>query len=294
MNYVSWEISVVVLLPALFLCGFVYYKDKIEREPVGLLALLFVIGGVTYIPSYALERLISGGFDKLFSHFIEFGADGVAEYSSELASVLHSFLTSFFAIALVEACMKWLVLYFSTRRNKHFNYLFDGIVYSVFISLGFCACENLRFAWLNGWDMIVLKALSSVPSHLFVGILMGYYFSRWHVHKEADDDEEELIRLGIISKRKLKEPWKRLFISLVVPMCVCGVFFFASSIDSKIINTIFYFTVFIMLGVSFINIDRIASRDRSAYKFSKKLLMDKHPELDGAVWNELDRIRKEK
>lgn len=287
MNYVSWDIALVVLLPALLLCGFIYCKDKIEKEPIGLLALLFALGAAVCIPTVMLERAISGGIDRLFSDHIVFGVDGAAVYSSELAYALHSFLVSFFAIAAVEVCIKWCILYFVTRNNKHFNYLFDGIVYSVFISLGFAACENLRFAWVNGWDTIVLKALSSIPSHLFVGILMGYYFSRWHVHREAREAEIRFLELGIIEKRVFGRPWKRLLLSFVLPMGICGGFLFVLSIDSVIVKTLFYFVIFTLYGLSFVSVDRIASRDTSSKKFSERLLCDKHPELEGAP---IDRI----
>ena len=55
---------------------------------------------------------------------------------------------------------------------------------------------------------------------------------------------------------------------------------FASSINSRAINTIFYFAVFSIYGISFITVDRISSKDGDADKFSKKLFYTKHPELD--------------
>ena len=281
-------------MPAIFLCGFVYYKDRIEKEPIGLLALLFAAGAAVYMPVMAIERLISGVFDKLFASYIVFGADGATEYSSGIAEVLHLFFVSFFAVALVEILIKWCVLYFCTRNNKHFNYLFDGIVYSVFISLGFAACENLRFAWINGWDTLVLHSISSVPMHLFVGIFMGYYFSRWNSHKRAKELEELMYKRHLIEKEKMSAPWKRLVLSFALPMLICGTSLFAGSIDTAIVRTLFYFAVFSLFGISFISIDRISSADSPSKKFSEKLLKEKHPELDASVWDALERIREEK
>lgn len=283
MNYVSFEISLIALLPALFLCGFIYVKDKAEKEPIGLLAILFALGALCYFPSLIVQRIIASGFDKLFESNVVFSEDGVAEYVSGATYALHSFLISFFAIAVVEVLIKWSILYFCTRNNKHFNYLFDGIVYSVFISLGFAAIENLRFAWINGWDTLLMHLLSSVPAHLFVGILMGYYFSRWHVRRAAGRLEARLFEANKIKEIRIGSSKSRLALSLFLPVLARGAFIFTDSIDSKVLHMIFYFIVFLLYGVSFISIDRISSEDAPSKKFSEKLLKSKHPELSDSV-----------
>lgn len=286
MHYVSLEISLIALLPALFLCGYIYYKDRIEREPIGLLALLFCAGAVVCLPVLLLEKWISGIIDLLFAGQITFSADGVRQYSSQAASALHKILCAFIAVALVEVGVKWCILYFCTYKNKHFNYLFDGIVYSVFISLGFAAVENVRFAWINGWDTLLLHSLASVPCHLFVGILMGYYYTIWKAHRNADKQEEVLLARGVITGEKFKTTAHRLLLSLLVPMLASGVCMAASSVDSAALNTLFYFFVFMLYGMSFIGIDKIASRDSAAGRFSTKLVQKMHPEADPSVWEE--------
>ena len=55
MNHFSFELSLIAVLPALLLCGFIFFKDRIEREPLGLLAILFGAGAISYIPSTLLE-----------------------------------------------------------------------------------------------------------------------------------------------------------------------------------------------------------------------------------------------
>ena len=287
MNYVSWEISLIALLPALFLCGFIYYKDRIEREPPLLLLLLFLCGTAAYYPTMLLQRLFSHLLDLPFSRYITIDVNGTAQYSSKVIFTVHSFLVSFLAIALVEILVKWCILFFFTRNNRHFNYLFDGIVYSVFISLGFSALDNIRFAWINGWETLALRTLSQVPSHLFVGILMGYYFSRWHAHKRAQEIEEELLCRGAVTESRMSAPRRRLFMSFLLPLLVSGSFFFTGAIDSVIVQTLFCFVVFSLYGVSFISVDRIASQDSPSKRFSEKLLKECYPELSCEEWSAL-------
>ncbi len=280
MEFISLEISIITLLPSLFLCGFIYYKDRIEKEPIGLLILLFALGAVCYYPSFMGEKLILGGIDKLFSETISVSADGALTYSSPAFMLLHKFLCSFIGFALIETGLKWAVLFFSTRNNKHFNYLFDGIVYSVFISLGFATVENIRYAWVNGWDTLVLRSVSSLPCHLIMGIIMGYFYSTWNAHRNAKKLEEEYLEKSLITEERIKNPVGLFLSSLIIPYTVSAVYLFASSINSRAINTLFYFAVFSIYGISFITVDRISSRDSAADKFSKKLFYTKHPELD--------------
>jgi len=44
-----------------------------------------------------------------------------------------------------------------------------------------------------------------------------------------------------------------------------------------------------MYGVSFVGVEKIASRDKSSEKFSKKLLQEKHPEIDPSVGTSVDK-----
>lgn len=72
--------------------------------------------------------------------------------------------------------MLWIVL----RKNKYFDEKMDGIVYAVFVSLGFAAVENILYLFNNYESFIsvgISRAIFSVPGHFCFGILMGYYYS---------------------------------------------------------------------------------------------------------------------
>ncbi len=279
MQYISFWRALAALLPALFLCGFIYKKDRIEKEPVGLLAILFGLGALSYFPARLLARIAAGGMDRLFESRLSFGADGAAVYSSEAVRILHALFAAFLASAFFSVLVRWCVLYFCTKNSRHFNYLFDGIVYSVFISLGFAAAENVRFAFINGWDTLLLHLISSVPAHLFAGILMGYYFSRYITCREAVRLETAWLAEGRIKERKLGGTHVPLALSFLVPFSVFGAFLFTGAVESKAVQTVFYFVIFSLFGVSILGINQIAEMDAPSRKFSEKLLRTKHPEV---------------
>lgn len=81
---------------------------------------------------------------------------------------LHSFLVGFIGVALVEELYKALFVYKKGYNNKAFNYMYDGIVYAVFTSLGFATLENILYVLEYGQSAALLRALVSVPAHAFL------------------------------------------------------------------------------------------------------------------------------
>jgi RsiW-degrading membrane proteinase PrsW (M82 family) len=97
-----------------------------------------------------------------------------------MATVSDAVMTAFFAAAVPEEVVKFFVLWLLLRRSRYFDERMDGIVYAVFVSLGFAALEN--FMYLFGEEESVLsvgisRALFAVPAHFGFGILMGYFYS---------------------------------------------------------------------------------------------------------------------
>ena len=177
MNHFNFELSLIAVLPALLLCGYVFYKDRIEKEPVGLLALLFGVGAAAYIPARLLQEVVLCGIDAAFAKQMTYSAEGILTYATDGAQWLHLTLCALIGYSLTHIVVKWLALFLVTRRNKHFNYLFDGVVYATFLSLGFALAEVLHFAINNNAELTLVKFITCVPFNLFVGILMGYFYT---------------------------------------------------------------------------------------------------------------------
>ena len=60
-------------------------------------------------------------------------------------SPAYTILLAFLVVAVVEEGTKFWMLKRRTWNHPAFNYRFDGIVYAVFVSLGFAAYENTTY-----------------------------------------------------------------------------------------------------------------------------------------------------
>lgn len=137
----------------------IYLKDKYEKEPWKMLFLGLFYGAYTAGAVYACGSWLEMHFPHTETPFY----------------------TAFFSSALVEEGIKLLFLFFLIRGNPNFNEPLDGIVYGVFLSLGFAWVENVMYVThpvLGGYETAVARALLSVPAHGLFGVQMGYYLAQ--------------------------------------------------------------------------------------------------------------------
>ena len=159
-------ILVTALLPVVILLWLIYRRDKYCPEPSSQLFKAFWYG----LLSVFLSLTISLPLDF-------FGV-----YSSEFSSLSGAFRYAFFGAAIPEEIAKFVMLWLLVRHSKYFDEAIDGIVYAVFISLGFAAFENVLYLFNNmdQWVAVgIVRALFSVPAHYAFGVLMGYYYSQY-------------------------------------------------------------------------------------------------------------------
>ncbi len=160
-------ILVTALLPVVFLLVYIYKSDPIP-EPKEQLIKAFIAGILIIFPVAIVEMIIQNLF---------FGGQ---DFSS---SIIGAFGQAFFVAALPEEAFKLLALWLLLRKNPYFDEHFDGIVYAVYISLGFAAVENVLYLFTNldSWIEIgVSRALLAVPGHYAFGVLMGFFYSRYY------------------------------------------------------------------------------------------------------------------
>lgn len=146
--------------PAACIILYIYLKDKYEREPVGLLvkSFLFGIGAVivTLLISFPLEMFVPTDEQNLTQQAI------------------HAFIL----VALVEEFSKFLFVRGILYHDDHFNEPFDGIVYSVMVSMGFATLENILYVRDGGLTTALLRMFTAVPAHATFAVLMGYYIGK--------------------------------------------------------------------------------------------------------------------
>jgi RsiW-degrading membrane proteinase PrsW (M82 family) len=152
------------VFPVVIFLYMIYQKDH-EKEPIPLL-MKSLLGGCF---SIVISLLISSVLSKLSVLF-----------PGAFLSSLHS---AFLEAAIPEEIAKFTVLYFIVWKSLALNDHYDGIVYAVFVSLGFALVENVLYVFQGGMAVAISRAVLAVPGHGLFGVLMGYYFSLARFHE---------------------------------------------------------------------------------------------------------------
>lgn len=151
----------MALAPALAIALFIYWKDKHEKEPTGVLIGCFIFGVLICIPA----GFWNSGIFAIFNFDMDDKDNGM----------VISFFMAFFVVGFGEELLKYLVLILYAFRKSSFNEPFDGIVYAVMVSLGFAAFENVFYVMEGGVVVAILRMFTAVPMHAAFAVIMGYY-----------------------------------------------------------------------------------------------------------------------
>ena len=265
------------ILPAVALGAFVFKKDRVEKEPVPLLLKLFLLGIVSCFPVIAVSSPLCDAIDRLFADIVYEEGD-LIYYTS--ASALYAYNASkyFIGVALAEELGKFVFLYFGTRRNQNFNSLFDGIIYSVFVSLGFAAFENVLYVFEGGLSVAIMRAFLSVPGHMFFGVLMGFYYSLWHVTEKAKAWEKKFKDEGAVTRERLSSG-KYLAMAILMPILAHGAYDFCCTINSTLMTILFIVLEIFLYVYCFGKINKISRADGYTHDYAILMLLKEHPHL---------------
>ena len=172
------EILLVIsaVIPPIILMMIIYSKDKVEKEPKKLLFKAAIFGALSIIPAIIYEKLLM----SVLSEIID-----------DTTSLGYTFLLAFIGIALVEETGKLIALRLSTWKNPNLNYTFDGVVYSVFVSLGFALVENIFYVLSRGLGVSLLRAILAIPGHFSFAVYMGYYYGLAKFYEVAGNKEKK-------------------------------------------------------------------------------------------------------
>ncbi|MBQ0016724.1 MAG: PrsW family intramembrane metalloprotease [Bacteroidales bacterium] len=183
------DLLIISILPIIFILIFVYRKDHINKEPFSKLLVTFCVGCFSVIPAAIMEMKLSFFAPKGLIMAAAFEGYVVAGFSEELC--------------------KLILLMLIVWRSRHFDEYFDGIVYAVFLSMGFACVENITYVfgndtWLGAISTGTLRAFLSVPGHFLFAVAMGYYVA--------------------LAKFDPKHRKKHLFHALLYPVILHGTF----------------------------------------------------------------------
>lgn len=150
------------IIPAIFLMRYIYKHDTIEKEPASLLGSLVLCGVGAALVASVLEWL----------------GELILDITLSPRSPYYLVVFAFVVVAAVEEGAKLFFLHKRTWNDWNFTHLFDGVVYSAFVSLGFAAYENIRYVFSYGLSVALPRALFAIPGHLGFSVFMGIFYGR--------------------------------------------------------------------------------------------------------------------
>ncbi len=281
MDFGEIVLAVSALLPAAVLCFYVYRKDRVEKEPAGFLILLLALGALTSVPVLLVSPYINGIIDAVFSLFGT-EVDGEIFLGSGMYNV-YLFISNTVGVGCIEEGFKWLVLFFVTRNSKHFNSFFDGLIYSVFVSLGFAGLENILYSFNYGFSTAVARAFTAVPGHMFFGVIMGTFYSMWNVKNEAAKLENAFKRKGVMKVTSLISGKPELILSYVLPVLAHGFYDYLCSKQTVLSTIIFYVFLIILYITQFVRISKMSKQDADEIGYAISLVCKKYPAVKALV-----------
>ncbi|HPT31684.1 MAG TPA: PrsW family glutamic-type intramembrane protease [Prolixibacteraceae bacterium] len=150
------DILLISLAPVAIIAGYIWFRDKYEREPFRMLFFSLLAGALIVVPVIFAENLISIPGE---------GLEGIP------AAAWKAFAVAGFT----EEVFKYLALFLLIWKSREFNDKYDGIVYGTFLSLGFAGVENILYVFSEGYSTGLVRAFTAVPAHAIFGITMGFY-----------------------------------------------------------------------------------------------------------------------
>ncbi|HJL23370.1 MAG TPA: PrsW family glutamic-type intramembrane protease, partial [Polyangiaceae bacterium LLY-WYZ-15_(1-7)] len=155
----------LALVPAVIWLVFIYRQDRVEPEPFGLVAGVYLLGALF---GHALVDPLA---EKLVA------ASGGLEETSALGAWVHSVAIEG-TLAVLAA---YVVVRYTVYLTDEFDEPVDGVIYATAASLGVATAQNVAFVAHHAGVLPVAGATqmaSTTLIHVASGVLLGYGLGR--------------------------------------------------------------------------------------------------------------------
>ena len=231
--YSSLQLILVTaaVIPAVALMLYVYKADKLEKEPTTLLWRLILQGIISTALAVFTERL------------------GTQVLGSILRrnTLLYQIVFYFLVVGLSEEGFKYLLLKRRTWDSPYFNCRFDGVVYAVFVSMGFALWENIDYVVMYGLETAIVRALTAVPGHACFGVFMGAWYGLAKSHE----------RHGHVQYSKTCR-----YLAVICPVLLHGLYDLIATLDQSELSLIFIGFIGIMFLAAYRTVKKLSRQDR--------------------------------
>ena len=220
---------IAAVVPAVFLMIKAYRSDRLEKEPPAMLWGLMTAGIFSSLIALVEERILVALLD------IALPQD----------HILYNIILYFGIVAFAEESSKYIMLKRRSWNSPAFNCQYDGIVYAVFVSLGFALWENISYVMAYGFATAIVRALTAVPGHACFGVFMGVFYGiAKRYDRRKNPSESKIFRV----------------FAVVVPALLHGAYDYIASADTST----WYFVGFIavLFVLSYLLVGRMSKADR--------------------------------
>ena len=220
------------VLPAAYLMIKVYRSDRLEPEPPGLVIGLVLLG--------MISTALAGGAERLGDAILRYlgAGEGTLAYNA---------LFYFLIVGPAEEGFKYAVLRWRTWRSPNFNCQYDGVVYAVFVSLGFALWENIGYVLMYGWSTAVARALTAVPGHACFGVFMGAWYGLAKSHE----------RHGHAQYSKTCR-----YLAVICPVLLHGLYDLIATLDRSDLSLVFIGFIGVMFAAAYRTVKKLSRQDR--------------------------------
>lgn len=224
----------LAIIPGIILLVYIYRLDRIEREPLGVIVKLLILGALTTVAAIIGEQILFFILPRILTE----------------GTVLYGLVEYFICVACVEEGVKYLALKNYTWRSPDFNYRFDAVVFAVTIGIGFAIAENISYALSYGIFNTLLRAVTAIPAHTIFAIFMGHFYGEAKFCWVRGD------LAGCSRFRRL---------AFFIPVLLHGIYDFTASMGAAYGTLVFLAFIAVLYVVAFRRLHRYAREDQSIY-----------------------------
>lgn len=160
-------VLITTILPSVLMLSLILYSDRKSREPVSMILICILSGAFTICFSLIIDKLI-----------VTLNLINASMFPSQNSYSVYRILV----LAGVEEYAKLLVLHLFLYKNKAYDDIYDGFVYSSIIALSFSVIETVMYVFREPTfaemtSLAILRNFTSIPLHIVCGVVMGYFIS---------------------------------------------------------------------------------------------------------------------
>ena len=224
-------VLLTTILPSVLMLSLILYSDRKSREPLPMILICILSGAFTICFSLVIDKLI-----------VTLNIVNASMFPSQNSYSVYRIMV----LAGVEEYAKLLVLHLFLYKNKAYDDIYDGFVYSSIIALSFSLIETVMYVFreqtfADMTSLAILRNFTSIPLHIVCGVAMGYFIS--------------LQKFSKTKGRKLLNLLGSLFVPTLIHT-IYNVFFSIILMDASSFVTLLVVILFVLsiyfIGVMFI------------------------------------------